>query len=84
MSARAIHGRKLQLLELERSVLYRSFLVGLFTSAVANDIANFCIVKYRDIRIDRFFRFSANIANKHERRNYFLFDLTGAHEHDLP
>jgi hypothetical protein len=84
MSTRAIHGRKLLPFKRESGVLYCSFFVGLFASAVAKDIANFYIAKHRGVKIDRFFCFSADVANKHKRRNYSLFDLTVAHEHHLP
>src|SRR5216684_558168 len=80
----AIHSAKLRAFQGESNVLYGSFFVRLFSLAVALEKEYFRVMKYRCVKSDRFFCFSADRSNKHEHRRYCLLYVIGACVNNLP
>ena len=80
----AIHRAKLHAFQGESHVLYGSFLVRLFSLAVAGKKEGVCVMKDGGVKGDRFFCFSADRSNKHEHRRYFLLYVSVACVNNLP
>src|SRR5437667_2796097 len=80
----AIHSTKLHAFQGESNVLDGSCFVRLFSLAVAGKKEGVCVMKYCCVKGDRFFCFSADSANKHEHRRYFLLYFIYACVNNLP
>src|SRR5207245_477071 len=84
MVACAIHRAKLDAIEGESSVLHGSCFVRLFSLAIAGKKDGLCVRKYRCVKGDRLFCFSAGPSNEHEYGRYCLLYLIVACVNNLP